>query len=79
MFKLLVILGIIGFALYKLNQYYLLLISPFVKKEDYNSGRKSKREGEIEIDYVSEAEEKRRKNSRNFKGGEYIDFEEEKE
>lgn len=81
MVKFLLILFILGFIFIKVNNflfgtlYKILGVSPHRAK---NSPRykKSPKEGEIKIKYVSEEEQRHRKRSQEFRDGDYVDFEE---
>ncbi|NJO01843.1 MAG: DUF4834 family protein [Bacteroidia bacterium] len=84
MFKFLIILGLLGFAVVKFLGFFLRVfrwldsaISPPSDSPPQKSKPNKVKKDGVNVEYVSEEELRRRQKSSDFKGGEYVDFEEE--
>lgn len=86
LFKLLLIFLLIGFLLQQIGRYlFRRVIKNFndalnERQNQYRQNTSQQKnyrpEKGINIDYIPEEEMERRQKSRNFKGGDYIDYEE---
>lgn len=86
MLKFLIILFVIGYLFYKVGGFFFRVLSGFGgadqqsyqqhrRQEQYNQQKKKPSGGNVNIDYMPDSQKKNR-SSKNFKGGEYVDYEE---
>ncbi len=77
--KFLLILGLIVYLINKFSSFLLRRVLKTMgidpPKRETRRKKRAKRRG-IHVDYIPEEEQKDRQRSQNYKGGEYVDFEE---
>ncbi|OJJ18434.1 hypothetical protein BKI52_22710 [marine bacterium AO1-C] len=77
--KFLLVLGLIVYLINKFSSFLfrrVLKSMGFTPPERGKRRKKRARRGGVHIDYMPEEEQKDRRRSQNYKGGEYVDYEE---
>lgn len=74
--KFLLILGLIVYLINKFSSFLLRrALKTFGITPPPKEKRRRKRKGGVHVDFIPEEEQKDRRSSQNYKGGEYVDFE----
>lgn len=77
--KFLLIVGLIVYLINKFSSFLfkrVLKTMGFTPPEKEKRRRKRARKGGVHVDYIPKEEQKDRQRSQNYRGGEYVDFEE---